>query len=76
MAVCDILMHLLLNCSQTFKAFGAPTVECPKGINVHKLAATKDCAVKIHIATVYGFVMERVSRNGDSHLQWRKQRHF
>ena len=78
MVVCDLLMHLLLNCRQTFQAFGAPTVECPKGINVHKLAATKERAVKIHMATiphfgfmekVYGFVMDRVRRNGNSHLQ-------
>ena len=30
---------------QTSEAFGAPTVECPKGINVHKLAATNLTAV-------------------------------
>ena len=35
MVVCHILMH-------PFKVFGAPTIECPKGINVHKLATTKD----------------------------------
>ena len=57
----------------------------PKGINVHKLAATKERAVKIHIMTirhfgfmekVYGFVTESVRRNGNSHVQRRKQRHL
>ena len=77
MVVCDLLIHLLLNYHQTFQAFGASTVECPKGINVHKLATTKERAVKIHITTirhfgfmekVYGFVTESVRRNGNSHL--------
>ena len=78
-------MHPLLNRDQTSQAPGAFTVEYPRGSDLHKYATAEECAAKIYKTTVchFGFVekvyktvLESIHRNGDSHLQRRKQRNL